>query len=370
MKILLVGEYDWKGGIWRYTQELYKGLKEKGFDVVPYGVKGAYRRAFVKAFGTSVEGDYDIVHFCYPTAGKIKANGVHITTFHDSMWYSRYFEYQTDTIEPISLKKKIFSYKVRGFLEASSAKYILGKSAKVICDSNVAEEELFDIAKKLKIKNLLEDTYTDPASQVKVIPLGVGEEILKRKVIDESERKGFVYVGAIHFPHKNFLGLYEAYKRYIALGGTEDLNIYTPTSEKVIRNILSPRGISVYPIIGGVSLRIGSNAINIHINKPDEEVISAVAKAKGMVHLSMEEGFGLPILEAQALGTNVITLDEAKIDPIVKKYTLQANDIEDVALGMKHLESKPKINQEAVSYARSFTWKKTVEETIKFYEER
>ena len=87
------------------------------------------------------------------------------------------------------------------------------------------------------------------------------------------------------------------------------------------------------------------------------------------LHLSKEEGLGLPILEALAAGTNALVLRDAKIPAEVRRHAMSVPEGA-VAGRLLALMASPKpAPPRAVAYARGFTWKRTVDETIKVYKE-
>jgi len=85
---------------------------------------------------------------------------------------------------------------------------------------------------------------------------------------------------------------------------------------------------------------------------------------------SIEEGFGMPILEAQASGVPVIINGNGIIAQEVQKYAIKAYTTEDMAEQFYsiflHGYNRNSLNA-AVKYARSFTWEKTAKRTLEVY---
>lgn len=85
---------------------------------------------------------------------------------------------------------------------------------------------------------------------------------------------------------------------------------------------------------------------------------------------SLYEGFGIELLEAQALGIPVIIYKKSKIPKETRKYCFEAKDEEHAAHLIDEImkngypETKRKV---AMAYARSFTWEKCAKETLNAY---
>lgn len=85
------------------------------------------------------------------------------------------------------------------------------------------------------------------------------------------------------------------------------------------------------------------------------------------------EGFGFPILEAQRCGVPVIIREDAHIPPEVSMCCLKATSEQDMADKIYQLLMDESLRQTIIEqgfeYSQQFTWERTVQETLKVYEE-
>jgi len=104
---------------------------------------------------------------------------------------------------------------------------------------------------------------------------------------------------------------------------------------------------------------------------PSEKIVEIYDSFDVFVFPSLYEGFGLPILEAQARGLPVIIFKSAQISKEVRKYCFEAESPEHMAQIIEELKENgynEKKRKEAMGYARSFTVEKMALETYKVYE--
>lgn len=201
--------------------------------------------------------------------------------------------------------------------------------------------------------------------KVKVIYHGINHNIFKihkdTKLDFELPKKYILSVGSIE-PRKNFLGLLKAYnllddklkKEYklviVGFQGWEN--------QEFMQQIKTYKEAVIY--LGYIS---------------DEELAIVYNKASCFVFTSFYEGFGLPILEAMACGTPVVTSNTASMPEVGGDAVVYCNpnnpiDIkEKLHLVLCNQVLRTKIIQKGLKRVKLFSWEKAAQEHIKVFEE-
>lgn len=101
----------------------------------------------------------------------------------------------------------------------------------------------------------------------------------------------------------------------------------------------------------------------------DDLLVNLYAGAAGFVYPSLYEGFGLPILEAMAVGTPVITSDATSLPEVAGDAAIYVDplDTESIADGMRRVLDdralRDSLAQRGLERARLFSWDRTARET-------
>ena len=109
---------------------------------------------------------------------------------------------------------------------------------------------------------------------------------------------------------------------------------------------------------------------------PRDDLTALYSGCRVFVYPSLYEGFGLPILEAMACGTPVITSNNSSMTEIAKDAAIlvdprsesQIKRAIEMVLNL-NLDSYQKMVNASLNRARQYTWIKTAKETLKVYEE-
>ena len=96
--------------------------------------------------------------------------------------------------------------------------------------------------------------------------------------------------------------------------------------------------------------------------------------ALSLVYVSLYEGFGLPILEAFASGTPVITSNVSSIPEVAGGAAIMVspNDIDEIQASMQKLiaskDARENLIAQGLIKAQEFSWENCAKSTIKAYQ--
>ena len=218
---------------------------------------------------------------------------------------------------------------------------------KVITISEYSKQDILKIVPKAEKK-----TY--------VILHGYEAHNMETEELSNVPEKYFYGITS-RLPHKNAAGLIKAYAKYyemtdkpydLEVAGLPDLSMFENNPEITLTDEVKK---------------------HIHCNKfmDDRRFYSLFAHSKGLVFLSLIEGFGLPPLEAMELGVPVISSNATSLPEVVRDAGIMADpeNTDEIAAQMKQLTEQPELAKELISkgYAnlKNFNWEERVEQYIK-----
>lgn len=123
--------------------------------------------------------------------------------------------------------------------------------------------------------------------------------------------------------------------------------------------------------------RISSHPVSDRISLTgfvrEEDLPALLSMAEFLVYPSLLEGFGLPILEAMACGTPVMTSDVSSMPEIAgdAAYLVSPVSVESIAAGLRRLAADEGLREELArrgpERASCFSWRRTAEQTLEVY---
>ena len=203
---------------------------------------------------------------------------------------------------------------------------------------------------------------TNQTNQIMTIP-GFEAEVILSTSAAFRQRRGLperfvLFVGTLE-PRKNLARLVEAFARVrdgrvgLVLAGGKGW-LYDELFARVEALGLS-RGVILPGYVKNDELPLWYNA------------------AIGLVYPSLYEGFGLPVLEAQACGTPVLTSNVSSLPEAAGDASSMVDpyDVEELAAGLDRLLTdellRHELRERGLAHAKQFSWPRTARETARVY---
>jgi glycosyltransferase involved in cell wall biosynthesis len=214
----------------------------------------------------------------------------------------------------------------------------------------VSQSTKNDIVKRLKIE----------PDKIHVVYNGVNHDLFKPRK-SEPEENLIGYVGGLG-KRKNVFSLIIAFHKVIRKGVNGKLLIGGVGSEEQnLRKLVEKLGIKRrVEFLGFI---------------PEEKLPVFYSMLKVFVFPSLYEGFGIPVLEAMACGTPVITSNTSSLPEIVGKGGIlvnpyNVNELAEAIYGiLTNDELRKNLIKKGLRRAKQFSWEKTAKETLKVYYE-
>ncbi len=219
-------------------------------------------------------------------------------------------------------------------------------------------------------KREIETHFGVAEERISVIPLGVDERwfhpitqenmtyVLRRHALPE---KYFLFVGTLQ-PRKNIRRLIDSYLMLPKIIQSEVPLVIVGRPGWQCDDIVEALGACAY----GTSVRWLKHL-------PDYDLLSVVKGATALVLPSLYEGFGLPVLEAFAAGTPVITSNTTALPEVARDAALLVDpeDASNIAEAMlrvlENLQLADELRKKGMVRARLHTWDRTARMTLDVY---
>ncbi len=220
-----------------------------------------------------------------------------------------------------------------------------------------------------------------------------GSSFGRKNDIESNILKGldnyFLFVGTVQ-PRKNLARLIQAFAKFsskLPFGGpvvgskgkinnkNQATNYQLPTTnfQLVIAGNRGWLSDEIYklPKKLGIDLPAGRQGIGVKFlgYVEDKDLPKLYSNAKAFLYPSLFEGFGLPILEAQACGCPVLTSKVSSMPEVGLSSVLYANpyDVNDIVKGMKKImdkELRTRLVELGFKNVKRFSWEKCAQETL------
>lgn len=311
-----------------FYETLPKNKTSKKFYSFPASLNEVFWNRWHKMRIEKLIGPIDIFHSSDWVEPPTKAKKV--TTIHDLVVY-RYPEY---------LPSKIVATQKR------KLEWVKKESDAIIADSDSTKD---DIIKYLDIS----------PEKIHVVHLGVGNEFApqsqdKIETVKRKYRivKNFVLCVGTREPRKNL-------KR--SIGAFQKLQL----SDMQLVIVGNPGW--------GDEIQISKN-IKVVEQIPISELATLYSGCVCFIYPSLYEGFGLPVLEAMACGTLVVTSNRGSLKEITGDHAIVVDpeSIESISEGIKTalefpVEKRKSKLESSKRHSKSFTWEKTAKKTLEVY---
>lgn len=193
--------------------------------------------------------------------------------------------------------------------------------------------------------------------------------------VSEATKKDLLKVSSI--PSDKIVVIYEGVGDIFKIQSPKDIKMFRKKYQLPEEFVLALGGIGERKNIK--RLKIACKDVPLIVSGEDIERVSdeelplLYASARLLAYPSLYEGFGLPILEAQACGVPVVTSDVSSMPEIGGQGAAYVDplDIEDIKKTIRKVfydnEVRKNLIKEGLKNVKQFTWEKTVEQTIEVY---
>jgi glycosyltransferase involved in cell wall biosynthesis len=219
--------------------------------------------------------------------------------------------------------------------------FVLQQAEHIICDSEATARDVTNF-------------FQIPAQ--KVTPVLLAYDADNFRFLDLPTRNYFLYIGR-HDPYKNLPGLIKAFaalkKRYnyeLWIAGSIDPR-YTPGLKLLAEELDIASQVKFLEYV------------------PYRDLAELINCAIALVFPSLWEGFGLPVLEAMACGTPVITSNLSSLPEVAGDAAILINpyNVKEITDAMNAVANdvgwRAKLRQTGLERAKQFSWTKTGQET-------
>jgi len=215
--------------------------------------------------------------------------------------------------------------------------------------------------------------FPQAAEKVFVTPHGTPRWVLDRVCAEGRTRPPggrpfFLFVGTLE-PRKNLPRLMDAYESFL----TSDAVRQVPAEEVPDLVFVGGRGWKGSRLRGRMAELCARGRLRVLDYCDQDELWELYCRALALVFPSLNEGFGLPILEAMAAGLPVLTADRSGTAEVAgdRALLVDPENTGDIAAGLSRLAFdkalRAKLAAEGPGRAQEWSWSRTADLTVAVY---
>lgn len=342
-------------GVSFYTKELVRNLLK--FDREnEYRFFGGFlrRRSDLKLFLASLAGRYTSKLFPFPPSlANLVWNKLHwlkfenlagkVDVYHSSDWAQAPSEaFKVTTIHDLApLQFPKLTPPVIVSAHKARLNWVKKEADRIIVPSNATKNDLIKLG--------------FAKTKIRVIYEAAGESF-KPASLDEMERLN------------GKLGIRRDYFLIVGVGGRKN----TERAIKAFELIKAGRELDLVLVGHGSSQYTHERGVHCFDALSDRDLAVLYSGAKVFLYPSLYEGFGLPVLQAMACGTPVVTSKDTSMEEIAGGAVVLVDpySVEDITEGInKAFSARRELVSKGLTRVKQFSWEKTALETIAVYKE-
>ncbi|MEH2198978.1 glycosyltransferase family 4 protein [Nostoc sp.] len=219
---------------------------------------------------------------------------------------------------------------------------VLKQAQHIICISETTAQDITNF-------------YGIPANKITAIPLAYDRTHFR--LLNLPTRNYFLYIGRQE-PYKNIQGLIAA---FAALPNYKDYELW----------LVGPSDRRYTPTLTAQVAELGiTNQVKFLDYVPYDELPKIINEAIALVFPSLWEGFGLPVLEAMACGTPVITSNLSSLPEVAGDAAILIDPykIGEITEAMQAIATnsglRSRLSSQGITHCQQFSWEKTGKATV------
>ncbi len=234
---------------------------------------------------------------------------------------------------------------------------VVRRAAAVVTVSHSAR---LDLMRVLRVpRERIHVIYEAPAPHFRPLIYGEWVERVRRKYT--LPQRFVLFVGTLE-PRKNLERLIQAFAQVRQWGLPHKLVVVGQQGWKEQR---------IFALVEQLNLQREVHFVGY---VPDKDLVCLYNLAEVFAFPSLYEGFGLPVVEAMACGTPVLTANRGALAEIAGPAAelVTPEDVGSIAEGLYRLLTDPELaaqrREEGLRWVRRFRWERTAQQTLRLYQ--